>query len=107
MIKCKECGGEVSSKADVCPKCGVKLKAMGNGCVVVFSKLMGGLGAIIGAMVAISYLSTGANNDPVKELESRCQTISESYPVGSEKSSFYSSCVSSGKEALKSAGLNN
>lgn len=32
LIKCKECGTEVSSKAESCPKCGAKVKAKGMGC---------------------------------------------------------------------------
>lgn len=32
LIKCKECGTDVSSKAEACPKCGAKVKAKGMGC---------------------------------------------------------------------------
>jgi len=32
MKKCKECGTDVSSKADSCPKCGARLKAKPMGC---------------------------------------------------------------------------
>lgn len=107
MIKCKECGGEVSSKADACPKCGVRLKAKPSGCIVGFFKLIGGIvGAIIGLMVAISFLSGGDKRDPVQELESRCRALSDSYSIESEKPTVYSSCVSSGKAALKSRGVN-
>ena len=31
LIKCKECGNEVSSKAESCPKCGAKVKKRGVG----------------------------------------------------------------------------
>lgn len=107
MIKCKECGGEVSSKADACPKCGVRLKAKPSGCIVGFFKLIGGIvGAIIGLMVAISFLSSGDKRDPVQELESRCRALADSYSIESEKPTVYSSCVSSGKAALKSRGVN-
>src|SRR5512139_2186222 len=35
LIKCKECGAEVSSKAETCPKCGAKVSdKMGCGTVV-------------------------------------------------------------------------
>lgn len=36
LIKCKECGSEVSSKAETCPKCGARVapKTMGCGTVV-------------------------------------------------------------------------
>lgn len=26
LIKCSECGNEISDKADTCPKCGINLK---------------------------------------------------------------------------------
>jgi len=32
LIKCKECGTEVSSKAESCPKCGARVKAKSIGC---------------------------------------------------------------------------
>ena len=38
LIKCKECGGEVSNKADACPKCGAKVPKsgiVGTGCLIV------------------------------------------------------------------------
>lgn len=107
MIKCKECGGEVSSKAEACPKCGVRLKAKPSGCIVGFFKLIGGIvGAIVGLIFVNSLLSDGEKHDPVQELESRCRALSDSYSIESEKTNVYSSCVSSGKAALKSRGVN-
>jgi len=36
IVKCKECGGELSTKADACPKCGAKQKrSSGSGCLKV------------------------------------------------------------------------
>jgi DNA-directed RNA polymerase subunit RPC12/RpoP len=35
MIKCHECGGEVSDGASVCPKCGAKLVPKGTAIRVV------------------------------------------------------------------------
>lgn len=32
LIKCKECGAEVSSKAETCPKCGARVAAKPMGC---------------------------------------------------------------------------
>ena len=57
LIKCKECGTEVSSKAENCPKCGAKVaKKMGCGTLigVVF------LGLVI--IIAISTPGTGNNS---------------------------------------------
>jgi hypothetical protein len=37
LIKCKECGEEISSKADKCPKCGNPIKKKSNsGCLFLF-----------------------------------------------------------------------
>ncbi|EGT5713139.1 zinc-ribbon domain-containing protein [Cronobacter dublinensis] len=44
LIKCKECGAEVSSKADVCPKCGApfKLRVKGpSGCMMILLVIIG------------------------------------------------------------------
>jgi len=86
-----------ASKADACPKCGVRLKAKPPGCIVGFFKLIGGIvGAIVGLMVAISFLSSGDKRDPVQELESSCRALSDSYSIESERPTVYSSCVASG-----------
>lgn len=47
LIKCKECGKEISSEAEVCPHCGKKIDE-GN----MFSKLVGIL-VILGAIGSI------------------------------------------------------
>jgi len=36
LTNCKECGGQVSKKADKCPHCGAKLKSGGSGCLWIF-----------------------------------------------------------------------
>lgn len=57
LIKCKECGNPVSSKAEQCPKCGFVISKKGAGCIVGFFKLIGGLiGAAIGLIVATAYM---------------------------------------------------
>ncbi len=44
MIKCKECGGDVSSKSESCPKCGIRLKrkplGCGSGCLLTLLMLV-------------------------------------------------------------------
>lgn len=32
LSKCKECGNEISTKAEACPKCGAKIKSKSIGC---------------------------------------------------------------------------
>jgi len=106
LIKCKECGNDVSTKADACPKCGARLKSSsgaGSGCIVGFFKLIGG---IIGLVVVMSYLSKGNAIDPNKELEKQCLSLSESYPVISERTSVYDGCINGGKAAFREKGIN-
>jgi len=106
LIKCKECGNDVSTKADACPKCGARLKSSsgaGSGCIVGFFKLIGG---IIGLVVVMSYLSKGSAIDPNKELEKQCLSLSESFPVISERSSVYEGCMNGGKAAFRQKGIN-
>lgn len=61
IINCKECGQEISSKAEKCPKCGNPIKGASNegcflqtlniGCMFTFIVIvLIIIGAIIGAM---------------------------------------------------------
>lgn len=107
LIKCKECGNSVSSKAEQCPKCGFVIKKKGGGCIVGFFKLIGGLiGAAIELIAATAYMSSNSKSDPIAELEAKCRTFSESIQNPEEKQSAYSSCVSAGKASLKAHGVN-
>lgn len=36
LIKCKECNEEISSKAENCPKCGIKIKGKTNPFIMIF-----------------------------------------------------------------------
>ena len=81
-------------------------KSNSNGCIVGLGKLIGGVvGAIISVMVVIALMS-GNKTDPIQELESRCSSLSQSYPVETERSSVYENCITSGKAALNSRGIN-
>lgn len=66
LIKCKECKSEVSSKADTCPKCGVKIakKNMGCGSLLVISFL----GLIIYSMFS-SFFSAKKLDETKSETE--------------------------------------
>lgn len=50
IVKCKECGGEMSPKADTCPKCGAKLKRP-PGCLQVILVVL--LGFVALALIAL------------------------------------------------------
>lgn len=53
LIRCKECGNEVSSKAETCPKCGARVKRKSLGCasligvLLLFSVIIGVIGSIV------------------------------------------------------------
>ena len=49
ITKCKECGGEMSTKADACPKCGAKPRRL-SGCLLVILVVI--LGFVVLALVA-------------------------------------------------------
>ena len=51
LIKCKECGNEVSSKAESCPKCGAGIKSKPMGCGTL-------IGVIFLGIVIISIFSS-------------------------------------------------
>jgi ribosomal protein L40E len=107
LIKCKECGNEISSKAETCPKCGLRFKASPKsnsepGCIVSLFKLIGGLvGGAIGLMIAISLLSNQNPTTPIRQLEIRCEEASKTQSGESEQKSFYESCMSSGSSQIR------
>lgn len=58
LIKCEECGAEVSSKAKTCPKCGVKVAANQSGCGTLIGVII--LGGIIYSLSSIFSSDTGS-----------------------------------------------
>ena len=66
LVKCKECGKEISNTAKFCPHCGAKLKKKGIGCFAVFLIAVG----IFGAILIIGSLSS----DGSKSSTSRTST---------------------------------
>jgi len=63
LIKCKECGTEISDKASTCPKCGAPIKKRGCGCTTVL------LGffiffVVVGVAINSSKTSTASSNPP-------------------------------------------
>jgi hypothetical protein len=60
LIKCKECGTEVSSKAETCPKCGALVSAKPMGCGTLIGVIFLG-GVIISVYSSIFSSGTGSN----------------------------------------------
>lgn len=54
LIKCKECGNEVSSKAETCPKCGVRIARKPIGCGAAIALMF--LFVVIGMSVKSIFL---------------------------------------------------
>jgi hypothetical protein len=74
LIKCHECGSDVSSDAAVCPKCGVKpnkpvkpMRSMGKW------EVIGGLGV---GILAITYMANhqGASQGTAADAATKCST---------------------------------
>ena len=60
LIKCKECKSEVSSKAETCPKCGVRVAAKPMGCG---SKIVGILLMVVATYYVLDLFSSNTKND--------------------------------------------
>lgn len=60
LIKCKECGNEISTKAEACPKCGAKIKSSGFGTRILKGIAIFFLGSfILGIFASISNSVNG------------------------------------------------
>lgn len=64
LIKCKECGREVSNKAEKCPNCGVKIKSGGCGCL---SFVLVGILSVIIFVFIIGNLGIGNNSNVIED----------------------------------------
>lgn len=103
LVKCKECGAQVSTKAAACPSCGAKRKG-GGGCIVGAGKLIGGL---IGLGVALAFLAALTNkseDDLLEELRTKCRAALNAAPAGTVVGS-YTDCVDAGTARLRERGL--
>lgn len=88
LINCKECNQEISSKAEKCPHCGVKLKKSGGCCLPII------VGGII--LIIIFYImgSNGSSGGVITDE----RTYSESWrsPYGTEYSEIGKIIVQNG-----------
>lgn len=73
ITKCKECGGEVSTKADACPKCGAKMPARTSGCAWIVAIFIGVpviLYSVTSAMRGNDQPAQVASNGPTAAVKS-------------------------------------
>ena len=47
LVKCKECGKEISSSSSVCPNCGIELKSFNKSKVIGIALIVLGVVSII------------------------------------------------------------
>lgn len=64
LTKCKECGNEVSTEAEACPKCGAKLKHAGNRIGCGFVLLLIFIIGIFGSVFKGGNNSTSSSSAP-------------------------------------------
>jgi hypothetical protein len=88
LINCIECNQEVSSKAEKCPHCGVKLKKSGGWCLPI---IVGGI------VLLIIFYIIGSNSESGGIITDE-QTYSQSWrsPYGSEYSEIGKIIVQNG-----------
>lgn len=84
LIKCKECGSEVSSKAEACPKCGAKIASKPMGCGSIIGV------AILGIVIISTFSSIFSSNSSSPSLAATTSPheaktiVSEPKEVGSQ-----------------------
>ena len=110
LIKCEECGAEVSSKAEACPQCGVRVAAKPMGCGTLIGLVI--LGAvIISAFSSIFSAGTrsGTSSSPTSTSPaSSGQTVSTPAPPPPGSQWFYHhSDDSMGKGVIRQAQVSS
>ena len=77
LIKCKECGAEVSSKAEACPKCGARVAAKPMGCGTLIGVLI--LGVVI--VSAFSSIFSSGTRSGTSSAPASSSSASSGQPV--------------------------
>ena len=91
MTKCKECGGELSTKAEACPKCGAKVprtSAAAMGCLVIVAlfAILTAIGAIFGGGSPSSQTSPATSTTAPGAAPGATATSTTATPPGSATS---------------------
>lgn len=82
MIKCSECGQEISDKAKVCPNCGVKIKGKNNKILIIIMVVL--LIVILGSMYFIIH-----NKEDKKDTQKKNQDETETTDIIKEQEDKY------------------
>lgn len=78
LIKCKECGTEISSKAETCPKCGARVAAKKMGCGTLIGVIF--IGGILFSVFS-NNSSNYTKNVNTRSVTSSPSTISPTPPI--------------------------
>jgi len=70
LVKCKECGSEISDKAEACPKCGAK-RSSPNGCLVFIIFIV--VVTAIGMFLSDDKETKQAENKPCAKTDLSCR----------------------------------
>lgn len=114
LIKCKECGSEVSSKAETCPKCGARVAAKPMGCGSMIGLSI--IGLILFSLISSNSTSTsGSRSSASSNSSSQASTvIARSIPVAdpipvpvNPDWDYYQSDDSMGKGRIYQAEINS
>ena len=62
LTKCKECGHEVSTKAEACPSCGAKIAKKGMGCGTLLLVLF--VVGVVAAVISPSDRTPSSSSEP-------------------------------------------
>jgi len=73
LTRCKECGREVSTKAEVCPHCGVVVKKKTSGCATLV--------AIIGGVAVVGYIAASMSGNSLAPVPSPQPSVPASRPA--------------------------
>lgn len=104
---CKDCGAEVSKKADACPSCGAKLNQGRRWFSEFFSNIVT---LIILGVIALTYIglfageSQKTESDLKKELTEKCNEAVTLTQQGVYEKSFLASCIQGGLIQLRNQG---
>lgn len=79
LIKCKECGTDVSSKAESCPKCGARVAAKPMGCGTLIGVII--LGGIIVSAYSSIFSPSSSNSASSSTSASTTATTAQQTPT--------------------------
>lgn len=104
LIKCKECGAEISSKAETCPKCGARVAEKPMGCGTLIGVAF--LGVIIISIFSSIFSSTETASRPSSEASAATASVETQSLPGSQWS-YYQNSDDMGKGTVYTAHVSS